>query len=279
MPKVKLTQKRLKELLDYDPETGIFTWINPVARRLKKGDRAGSVKANGYWHTNIDGKSRYNHRLAWLYVHGYTPENFIDHINRDRADNRIENLREISQSCNTRNTKRRSHNKTGVTGVCFSEYYNKWQAWICVNYKQRNLGNFNTFPDAVKARWEAEKKYSFPECNATSTAYLYLKNTQGGLVNLFDHQKKFPITKKVVGQNKLQKNNTSGVTGVCFSPLKKKWIAQITINYKGLCVGRFRSFKDAVMARWLAEKQYNLKNYNTSSKAYLYLKERGLLNE
>jgi len=88
-----LTQERLKELLSYDPETGAFTWLlSPGPKR--KGEQAGSQHHSGYRFVKLDGKMYAEHRIAFLYVHGYFPEGDVDHINRIRNDNRPDNLRE-----------------------------------------------------------------------------------------------------------------------------------------------------------------------------------------
>lgn len=95
--KNKLTQKRLKKLLYYNPDTGIFTWkIN--SRRSLKDAPAGNLHPSGYIRIGIDSKEYRAHRLAFLYMEGYIPENDVDHINRVRDDNRWKNLRELVDS-------------------------------------------------------------------------------------------------------------------------------------------------------------------------------------
>jgi hypothetical protein len=114
---IMLTIERLKELLHYDPDTGMFTW------RVNKGpflagDVAGrTVKTGKYWRVGIDGKRYIASRLAWLYMTGVWPSYDIDHINRDRQDNRFCNLRDVTTSQNCFNTGKRSHNTTGYQGV------------------------------------------------------------------------------------------------------------------------------------------------------------------
>ena len=171
----KLTQERLKKLLHYDPETGVFIRKKTLSANAIKGGIAGSSHNCGYLQLQIDGKKYLIHRLIWLYIYGYFPETNIDHINRRRSDNRIKNLREVSQSCNCRNSNIKSNNKTGITGTCWASGSKKWMAHIKINYNLINLGYFKEFKDAVLARWEAEKKYNFPNCNTVSTAYLYLQ--------------------------------------------------------------------------------------------------------
>lgn len=115
------------------------------------------------------------HRLAWLYVYGYFPENDIDHINRMKDDNSIANLREVSRQCNIRNVGLRSTNKTGVTGVSWCKRFGKWQAQIRADKMNKNLGYYVDFIDAVRSRWKAEIKYNFPNCNTISSSYTYLE--------------------------------------------------------------------------------------------------------
>lgn len=179
--KSKLTQLRLKELLYYNPDTGIFTWIKKRNNFVKKGSRAGAIHSYGYIVIRIDKKEYKAHRLAFLYMEGYFPENDVDHINRERADNRWGNLREVSRSCNIRNSKILHANKSGITGVCWHRRDKKWYAYIRGSDKISHLGTFKNKLDAAYARWEAEKKYGYPNCNTTSSAYQYTqKYAQSG---------------------------------------------------------------------------------------------------
>lgn len=146
-----ITQSELKEKLDYDPSTGFFTWKVSPTNIVLAGDVAGCY-GGGYIHIGIDGCIYKAHRLAWLYVHGYMPENQIDHINRKRDDNRIKNLREVSGQCNLRNTGNPRNNKSGVKGVSYDYSRNKWLARIKVSQKTYNLGRFDDFTEAVYHR-------------------------------------------------------------------------------------------------------------------------------
>lgn len=176
MPKTKLiTQKRLKELLHYDPETGVFIRNISLSNRAKIGDIAGSIKKNGYIYIGIDGILYLAHRLSWLYTYGYFPEYEIDHKDRIRHHNWIDNIREVSRSCNMRNSGKRKNNKSGITGVYFRKDSKKWSAYICVNKKLIHDGSFEKKENAVMARWELEKKHNFPNCCTTSSSYTYLK--------------------------------------------------------------------------------------------------------
>lgn len=172
--KEKLTQEKLKELLYYDFETGIFTWKVDRGGSAKKGSVAGCLK-NNYWHIAVNDKRYLAHRLAFLYMEGYMPENGIDHIDRNPKNNAWNNLREVSHSCNMRNCSLFKNNKSGITGVVWEKSTKKWRSNISIPKKNINLGRYDNLADAVKARWNAEIKYNFPNCNTTSSAYLYLK--------------------------------------------------------------------------------------------------------
>lgn len=173
---MKLTQDRLKELLDYDPETGVFIWKIDLIKQKTKEKIAGCLHKNsGYHHITINGHKHKAHRLAFLYMEGYFPENQIDHIDRNRSNNRWDNLREVSRTCNARNSNIPKNNKSGVVGVCWHKLNNKWISSIMVFGRTVHLGYFDNIIEAAKARWEAELKYGFPNCNTTSSAYNYLK--------------------------------------------------------------------------------------------------------
>lgn len=155
----KLTQKRLKELLDYHPGTGVFTWRINRGGTAKTGSVAGCVLGDEYLQIQIDGKGYYAHRLAWLYVHGEFPPDQLDHINRVRADNRIANLRPATNAENNQNQCRRSDNTSGVVGVYWYKQLGKWRALIQLNGRLMHLGYYKTIEEAAAARAVAKAKY------------------------------------------------------------------------------------------------------------------------
>lgn len=169
-----ITQKRVKELLNYNPENGNLIWrVNKG--RAKQGEVAGTLHKDGHILVGVDGERYQAHRLIWLWMEGYFPENDIDHKDRLPSNNKWCNLRHTSHKCNMRNCSISKNNKSGVTGVSWNDKNNKWFASITVDYKSIGCGIYSNFIDAVRSRWEAEKKYSFPNCNTTSSAYEYLK--------------------------------------------------------------------------------------------------------
>jgi hypothetical protein len=148
----------LRTLLKYDPETGWFTWLVRPSRSVKAGARAGTL-VHGYRAIGINGKILLEHRLIWMYVHGVMPTKFIDHINGIKDDNRIENLRECTQSQNQANIGKRNDNTSGHKGVSWDKHGKKWKVQIRVNNKKRYLGLFTSIEDAIAARRAAEIKY------------------------------------------------------------------------------------------------------------------------
>ena len=134
----------LKELLIYDPTTGIFNWKVKVGKH-NVGDVAGTKQR--YVRIRISGKDYMAHRLAWLYAYGCWPVNQIDHINRDKLDNRLCNLRDVPQSINQRNVGLRKDNSSGVRGVSWDSRHSAWRVQILGKF----TGHFPTIEDAARA--------------------------------------------------------------------------------------------------------------------------------
>lgn len=147
----ELTQERLKELLEYDPETGIFRWLVKPCRSVRAGDVAGCVRKNGYIYISIRRKLYPAHRLAWLYVKGVWPVDCIDHIDLNPANNCISNLREATHQENAWNAAARSNNTSGYKGVCFDTKRGRWRSQATVNYINCHLGYFDTPEEAHAA--------------------------------------------------------------------------------------------------------------------------------
>src|SRR5574343_1088335 len=156
-----LTPERLRELLSYDPETGVFRWKTTKPRSsARPGDIAGSVD-NGYRFISVDRARHCAHRLAWLYVYGEMPRRMIDHIDGNRGNNAIENLRDVSRSVNGQNQKRaQSHNALGMLGVTrlAGSRRRPYQAYITVGGKPKYLGVFATADEAGAAYIDAKRR-------------------------------------------------------------------------------------------------------------------------
>jgi hypothetical protein len=152
-----ITAERLREVLDYDPETGVFTWAKG-GYGIFLGSIAG-CKDKGYIRIKVDGKIYGAHRLAWLYVNGTLPDGDIDHINRVRTDNRISNLRVASKAENAQNKSKYRNNKSGIVGVYWDNLSKKWRAQIRVNGIAVYLGCYRDIDEAKAARSEAKAKY------------------------------------------------------------------------------------------------------------------------
>jgi HNH endonuclease/AP2 domain len=154
-----LTQKSLKGIINYNPDTGIFTRIK-TTRNVKSGDVAGHLTIHGYIAICVGGRKYSAHRLAWLYMTGEWPKDQIDHINCVRNDNRFVNLREATNSANQQNIKNpRSDNKSGLLGAFFDPKSNKYTSRIKINKKRFYIGTFNTANEAHQAYLNAKSEH------------------------------------------------------------------------------------------------------------------------
>jgi len=152
-----LTSERLREVLHYDPETGVFTGARRRGKSLP-GSVVGGPNKDGYLRISVDEKLYSAHRLAWLYVYGEFPEHDIDHIDGIRNNNRILNLREVTRSENQQNIYNAYKNsKTGFLGV--SQRGNRFQAQIKINGKRMYLGSFSSPEEAHIAYIEAKREF------------------------------------------------------------------------------------------------------------------------
>ncbi|MCI0562050.1 MAG: HNH endonuclease [Nitrososphaera sp.] len=155
-----LTADRLKEVLCYDPETGLFIRRVTLSNRAIQGHVAGYTdKRFGYVRICIDYRMYPAHALAYLYVLGEWPEEDIDHINMDRADNRWRNLRKASRSQNMANIRAHRDNTSGVKGVTWDRARGKWVAQIYIKGKKIHLGGFTNIEDAKEAYAAAADRY------------------------------------------------------------------------------------------------------------------------
>ena len=153
---MELTQELVKELFEYKEE-GLYWKIKP-ATRVQNGDRFGHIGVKGYRKGTIKNKTYTEHRLIFLYHHGYLPK-LVDHVNGNKSDNRIENLREASWKQNLRNSKRSKRNTSGHKGVSWIASRKRWQVTIMTDYSNSFKGYFKDFELACLVADEARDLY------------------------------------------------------------------------------------------------------------------------
>lgn len=153
---MEITQEYLREILDYNPLTGEFVWRVNFTMKARKGAPAGYYGM--YVFIRLHGRLYRAHRLAWLYVYGSWPVGDVDHKDRNKHNNAIANLRDVTPSENLMNAKTRVDSSSGHRGV--SRFpNNRWRAYITVNGKQHHLGSFASYEEATQARIAAEKHH------------------------------------------------------------------------------------------------------------------------
>ena len=156
MANKSLTQDYLKELFEYF--NGDIYWKLSRSNVIKVGKKAGYLNPNMYLSTSIDGKLYLNHRLIFLMHHGYLPK-YIDHIDGNPSNNKIENLREVTNSQNCQNSKKRINNLSGTKGVHWHKKNKKWRVQIKVNGKIKSCGLYVDLELAELVASEARNKY------------------------------------------------------------------------------------------------------------------------
>lgn len=168
-----ITQEHLKTVLSYNKDTGLFYWkrhpLGDLASPSQQkrwasafiGKKAGCLKNTGYIVIRIAGKYYQAHRLAWLYIYGKHPENEIDHIDGNKANNAIANLRDVNNKTNLRNASLSKRNQSGVCGVFWHKSNKKWFAQIGYNNQVIKLGFFDDFFEAVCVRRSKQNELGF----------------------------------------------------------------------------------------------------------------------
>lgn len=154
-----ITLERLREVMDYEPKTGIAKWKLLPKAKVRNDHIMGSHDSKGYLQVMIDRKRYKVHRLIFFYMTGQWPKDQIDHINRNKSDNRWLNLREANNSQNQINRYVQKNNYSGIKGVRYREdTKNPWEARITKNKKLIRLGFFSTAEEASLAYKEAANK-------------------------------------------------------------------------------------------------------------------------
>lgn len=154
-----LTAARLREVLHYEPQTGVFHWIVTTSSRRPVGSVAGGPTSTGYARIGVDGVRYRSHRLAWLYMTGEWPSDQVDHKDNDRLNNRWENLRLVDNQMNQGNSGMSRNNTSGVKGVFWSKQRQQWQTKININRRQIHGGYFHNLDDAAASYAALASKY------------------------------------------------------------------------------------------------------------------------
>ncbi len=155
------------DVLRYDSNSGKFFWLISPKPGIKVNDEAGYLRPDGYVIITYKGKSIMAHRLAFLFTDGFLPEHEVDHINGDKSDNRRDNLRFVSRSCNALNRNKPKDNKSGYKGVCFDKRFGIFKAYVRRNGKLKHLGSYKTAIEAAIRRLCFEYFEADWDCDAT----------------------------------------------------------------------------------------------------------------
>lgn len=225
----------LRSLVDYNPDSGVLTW-HKSRKNAIRGSVVGALNMKGYLICGLLGRRYLAHHVAWTLFYGKVPEADLDHINGVKSDNRISNLREVTNSQNMMNTELRQDNTSGAKGVSWDNTKKLWMATITVKSKIHYLGRFKDLDEAIDLRKKAEEHY-----HGTFAWEQPDKPSNWSPEELFK-----PVSNA----------NTSGQNGVVWDRSKNKWAARICINKKHIHLGRFDEFSDAVAARREAEIHY-----------------------
>jgi hypothetical protein len=149
-----MTYEEVNALFVYDPETGVLAYRNT-------GKEAGTIGGHGYRRVSVSGANTSSHRVMWLLHTGSLPFDMVDHIDGDKLNNKISNLRAVSRQDNGKNARRSKANKSGVTGVTWHKVADKWQAGVTHDGVRTQLGVYADWFEAVCARKSAEARLGF----------------------------------------------------------------------------------------------------------------------
>ena len=169
-----MTHKDAQGIFKY--ARGKLYWRHSRGSRAVAGGEAGTHLRGGYRSVSIGGKRYLVHRIIFLYHFGYMPEHGVDHIDRNPKNNQINNLREVSQSCNMRNSRTRKDNSSTVRGVYWCTQVHKWYARITVGGRTISLGFHECLIECAALRLAAEQCFGWSYCDRESSASKHIKN-------------------------------------------------------------------------------------------------------
>ncbi len=159
-----MTHDELTDRLAYNGDTGVFTWRVSPTPVVKAGSKSGAINSRGYIVIQFMGRSYQSHRLAWFYIYGKWPTGVVDHIDGDKTNNAIANLRDVSVSTNTQNQKKAmSTNKCGLLGVSWAKKQSRWVAQILAAEGKKHLGFFDT-PELAHQAYLVAKRQLHEGC-------------------------------------------------------------------------------------------------------------------
>jgi len=156
---IELSKEYLNYLFCYDGATGVLTRKVSRSNSVKIDGEVGCMGRDGYLRVRVDKDLYLVHRVIWVLFYGQQPKGQVDHINGDPKDNSILNLRDTTPTVNSRNTKMKSNNKSGVSGVFWRPCRSKFIVSIYANGKSNALGSYDNLLDAACARFSANNKY------------------------------------------------------------------------------------------------------------------------
>ena len=159
--KEKISYEELSNLLVYNGVSGTLVWRTCRNQFALGGTIAGNPGNHGYVAVTINGIRYLAHRVVWLLHHGEWPKRSLDHIDHNKCNNKIENLREVDQLTNSKNVGKQKRNTSGVVGVYWRKDAQKWAAKVRVNGVLISLGSFKDKDVAIQVRKQAEIEYGF----------------------------------------------------------------------------------------------------------------------
>lgn len=257
----KVTKEQIaafSRLVSYDPKDGVLRWIverHGYGGAFPAGSEAGRLNVSGYVRISLNGIQYRAHRVAWWLMTGddIPPGKEIDHINRDRADNRWMNLRLVERSRNNHNSFPHRNNTSGVKGVRWVERDGKWDARIKVGGHLRLLGKFDRFEDAAAARVAAERRLlneSPTEMTGIPSSPAMPRRAKARWLD--ENRDEFRANRALV----VRSTNKSGCPGVRLHKSSGLWQARIVVSGKEASLGYFKEMQAAIEARLTAERLY-----------------------